>query len=186
MARRNTYIITRLWNNGTWDEEPYDFPELPNGTTPTTEQLVTKVLATLSEQLGATLSLAIAQSEPLDEGYTDDDYTHPNLMAYPIYGADDDHLTPGLYLVLWNGRRAYIDRDELDDQGFDGPIIGPLENYQTTYGYHLKLYPSPGHNLNKYFGGKSDGTGVYDLHVVEDELEHDGCYYGDWSAIIIP
>jgi hypothetical protein len=183
MTTTTNYRICALWRDGTWTKAAYAFPSKP--TRPTSDEVHTVLLANLNPQHHTSLVYAFIMDKAEPPERTDEDFQHPNMMAYPIFGADDDHMEPGLYLALYNGRRKHIARHELEDQGFDGPLIGPLENYQTTYSYHIKLYPAPGYNLDKYFGGKNDGTGVYDLHVVEDELEHDGCCYGDWSAIVI-
>lgn len=177
-----TYRVCTLWNDGAWTKIAYTFPTA----TPTSDEIHKTVLASLNPQRQAELVYAFIMDEAEPPTRVDDDFRHPNVNAYPILEADDDHMDAGLYLGLYNGRRNYVARQELEDQGFNGPLIGPLETYQTTYGYHIKLYPAQGYNLDKYFGGNNDGTGCYDLHVIEDELEHDGCCYGDWIAITIP
>ena len=71
-----------------------------------------------------------------------------------------------LYIRLFHGR-TNPDQD-MDDWGFDGPVLGPYQFVHTTYTYHVKL-------------GRSDGN-CDELHIHEDMLYYDGCYYGDWSV----
>lgn len=50
---------------------------------------------------------------------------------------DETKLKPGLYLRLFHGRNS--PDDQLDDWGFDGPFIGPLESVHCTYATALRL-----------------------------------------------
>ncbi len=56
----------------------------------------------------------------------------------PLYGERDTSLPAGLYLGLFHGRDT-PDAD-MDDWGFVGPIIGPLEYAHTTYASEIKLH----------------------------------------------
>jgi hypothetical protein len=72
-----------------------------------------------------------------------------------------------LYIRLFHGRTD--PKQEMDDWGSDGPILGPYQYAHTTYNCHLKL-------------GKPDG-GCDELYIVApDLLFYDGVYYGDWSV----
>jgi hypothetical protein len=73
-----------------------------------------------------------------------------------------------LYLRLFHGRNSM--KEEMDDWGFDGPIIGPLQWCHTTYACDVKLAL-----LGNY---DSD----YDLPIVGGCLKFEGKYYGDWSV----
>ena len=71
-----------------------------------------------------------------------------------------------LYIRLFHGR---TDPDQdMDDWGFDGPVLGPYQFAHTTYTCHVKL-------------GRLDGN-CDELLIHEDMLYYDGCYYGDWSV----
>ncbi len=130
-----------------------------------------------------------AKGEPITEtaeDYTDADYAGPDGSAYPVYmtpSAKD--LPPGLYITLWNGYREHVPLAmRPDDWGFNGPMIGPLDNVQTTYGQHLKLTAADGYSLAHYFPDRpKNDEGFYDLIVdVEGCVIHDGCRYGDWTV----
>lgn len=73
-----------------------------------------------------------------------------------------------VYLELLHGRKS--PREQLDDWGEDGPILGPLRWVHTTYATDVKCCPH----------GEVDGIA---LPVVEDLLHYDGMFYGDWSVI---
>lgn len=67
-----------------------------------------------------------------------------------------------VYLNLYHGRHSR--EEELDDWGFDGPILGPFPSIQITYGSHIKT------------------TTKVDLGIDSDGLvEFFGAYYGDFS-----
>ena len=71
-----------------------------------------------------------------------------------------------LYIRLFHGR--INPNQDMDDWGFDGPVLGPYQFVHTTYVSHVRL-------------GRSDGN-CDELHIYEDMLYYDGCYYGDWSV----
>jgi hypothetical protein len=72
------------------------------------------------------------------------------------------------YLELFHGRTD--PREQLNDWGTEGPVIGPLEYVHTTYATDVKFG-----FLDK---SKSDGW----LTIVEGLMYYDGIYYGDWST----
>jgi hypothetical protein len=67
-----------------------------------------------------------------------------------------------IYIRLYHGRMS-IDED-LDDWGWNGPILGPYESVQLTYGVHIKMH-------------KADH--FEDLGIADDLIYYDGYYYGD-------
>ena len=72
-----------------------------------------------------------------------------------------------LYIRLFHGRTD--PKQDMDDWGSDGPVLGPYKFAHTTYQCHLKL-------------GKPDG-GCDELYIVgPDMVFYDGMYYGDWSV----
>ena len=71
-----------------------------------------------------------------------------------------------LYIRLFHGR-VNPDQD-MNIWGSDGPVFGPYEFAHMTYACHLRL-------------AKLDGV-CDELHIHEDLLYYDACYYGDWSV----
>jgi len=71
-----------------------------------------------------------------------------------------------LYIRLFHGRTN--PDQNMDDWGFDGPVLGPYKFVHTTYTSRIKL-------------GRLDGN-CDELFIHEDMLYYDGCYYGDWSV----
>ena len=72
-----------------------------------------------------------------------------------------------LYLHLYHGR---LDPEEdMDDWGSIGPVFGPYESIQITYGAHIKM-----HAPDRFD----------DLHWCDDLVFYDGVYYGD--LVILP
>jgi len=72
-----------------------------------------------------------------------------------------------LYIRLFHGRTD--PKQEMDDWGSDGPILGPYQYAHTTYNCCLKL-------------GKPDDSCDELYIVVPDMVFYDGVYYGDWSV----
>jgi len=72
-----------------------------------------------------------------------------------------------VYLNFFNGRHT-IDA-EIDDWGFEGPVLGPFGSIQVTYGCHIK-----GTDNKKYF---------FDFRIIDGLVEAYGCFYGDFSII---
>lgn len=71
-----------------------------------------------------------------------------------------------LYIRLFHGRTD--PKQDMDDWGSDGPVLGPYIFAHTTYNCQLKL-------------GKLDGS-CDELYIVgPDMVFYDGVYYGDWS-----
>ncbi|MGF6635075.1 hypothetical protein [Paraburkholderia sp. MM6662-R1] len=110
----------------------------------------------------------------------------------PRYHDTKTDLAPGLYLGLFHGRDG-ID-EILDDRGFDGPVIGPLEFVHTTYAAEIKLRFVERHVTPRYFPGTwlvaDAATGDLVpcaeavLSVVDDLIVFDGRYFGHWSVFM--
>lgn len=100
----------------------------------------------------------------------------------------------GVYLHLFHGRNSI--EEDMNDWGFDGPTIGPLEYVHVTYMSDLKIaakfsvmeqfFPALAAE-HKTFNQKHNQP--WDHHPVDHQLfsvegliEHDGKFYGDWSV----
>jgi hypothetical protein len=94
---------------------------------------------------------------------------------HPIYGKKPS--LPGLYLGLFHGRHG--PREEMEDWGFDGPMIGPLKWFHTTYACTLRIAFERGEDAMRYFG--THQTEQF-LTLDGDLLVFEGKYYGDWTA----
>ncbi|WOF44313.1 hypothetical protein KNJ79_05120 [Sphingopyxis indica] len=101
----------------------------------------------------------------------------------------------GVYLHLFHGRNA--PDEQLDDWGFDGPTIGPLEYVHVTYMCDIKIaahldvieefFPEKFAEMKSWAGGRE----LSDVHptdhhlpVVDGLVEHDGKFYGDFSVFV--
>jgi hypothetical protein len=102
-------------------------------------------------------------------------------------------LAPGLYLGLFHGRDA-ID-EILDDWGFDGPVIGPLDYVHTTYAADVKLRFVDGRDAVRHFpatgfitdlaSGRRTPCAEAVLSIADDLIVFDGRYFGDWTVFHI-
>ncbi|MDR6202525.1 hypothetical protein [Paraburkholderia graminis] len=107
-----------------------------------------------------------------------------------LYGERDANLPAGLYLGLFHGRDA-ADAD-MDDWGFAGPVIGPLNYVHTTYASEVKLRFIDGRRAALYFPDTGDITNLTTgertpcpeavLSIAQDLLVFDGRYFGDWTV----
>jgi len=99
-------------------------------------------------------------------------------------------LAPGLYLGLFHGRD---DPDaDMDDWGFDGPVIGPLDYVHTTYAADMKLHFVDAQRAAQYFSDTGFVTNLATgertrcteaaLAVMQDLIVFDGRYFGDWTV----
>ena len=74
----------------------------------------------------------------------------------------------GTYIQIWHGRE---NRDDtLNDWGSVGPVFGPFEDVQITYGSHIHGWPKP-----------DSGVPKLELTFDGDMIVHEGVYYGDMS-----
>lgn len=98
-----------------------------------------------------------------------------------------------LYLRLYHGRR---DPDaQLEDWGSEGPVIGPLAYVHTTYMCDVRFAAAPA-VMERFFPsviaewrerGFSNASGPlcdWQFTVVDDLIEYDGVYYGDWTVFL--
>lgn len=122
--------------------------------------------------------------------------TERNSTSLPVATepADWSRTAPGLLFIhLYHGRKH--PSDNLEDWGADGPIIGPLAYVHTTYRCDVKFAASPdvmdrffptvmanwrAQGLSNFHGPLCD----WQFNVVEDMIEFDGVYYGDWSVFV--
>jgi hypothetical protein len=96
---------------------------------------------------------------------------------------------PPIYLQLFHGRDD--PNEEMDDFGYDGPTIGPLEYLQLTYMCDIKFAMKPT-VFNTFFPELADVKARTILNPTEGDIHHsltiendlilyDGKYYGDCS-----
>jgi len=98
----------------------------------------------------------------------------------PIYHERPEK--PGLYLVLFHGRE---DRNEdMDDWGFDGPMIGPLQWCHTTYTCHVRICFETKEDELRYFA-VSMFPDAHDMGMVGDLMKYAECFYGDWTVFMV-
>lgn len=81
-----------------------------------------------------------------------------------------------VYLHLFHGRNS--PDEDMDDWGFNGPTIGPLNYVHTTYCNHVKFEFLSDEDA-EIFGLDPD---FGELNIVEDLIVYEGKYYGDWSV----
>ena len=80
----------------------------------------------------------------------------------------------GLYLHVFHGRNSPT--EDLEDWGFEGPYIGPLESFGCTYG-----------SLKFTFLGDDETTHLDDIPnsgIFEDLIVVEGKYYGDYVVMV--
>lgn len=98
-----------------------------------------------------------------------------------------------VYLRPFHGRNS--PDEELNDWGFEGPEIGPLDYVHTTYMCHVKFacdfevlekfFPEEAKHVREFnarYNQSIPETCPHELRVQEDLLIYDGKYYGDWSV----
>lgn len=98
----------------------------------------------------------------------------------PVYGSRPEKA--GLYLALFHGRYAL--NDQMNDWGFHGPLIGPLEWVHTTYASHIRLKFESREDERRYFNDIAFPDGQ-DLCTNDDLIEYAGKYYGDWTVFVV-
>lgn len=74
-----------------------------------------------------------------------------------------------VYLKLLHGRSD--PSEQLEDWGFNGPVLGPFEAVHFTYTTHVRCFPE---------GSDGDAAAI-ELCYHDDLLVHDGKYYGDFE-----
>lgn len=89
------------------------------------------------------------------------------------------HKSPieaGMYLMLLHGR-ATLD-EEMNDWGKDGPWIGPLKWFHSTYMTSISLGFENGQMVECLM--KND-TPAAPIFFSDDMIYFEGMYYGDWE-----
>lgn len=119
-------------------------------------------------------------------------------MQIPKMHSDMKGMPEGLYVGFYHGREN--PDEDLDDWGFDGPVIGPLQWWHTTYADYiraelvtpetetgralLRAYINEG--IVEEHSYTSNGAfipgGMFELRLHDDMAEVGGKYYGDWSV----
>ena len=95
-----------------------------------------------------------------------------------VYGQRPDK--PGLYLALFHGRH---DRNaQMEDWGFNGPLLGPLAFCHTTYLADIKIEFEDAEDA--WHCCQENSRSVM-LTVVDDMVHFEGAYYGDWTVFTV-
>jgi hypothetical protein len=74
-----------------------------------------------------------------------------------------------VYLKLLHGRDD--PRQQMNDWGYDGPVLGPFEAVHFTYATHVRCFPQ----------GSDGDSEAMELCYHEDMLVHGGKFYGDFE-----
>lgn len=124
-------------------------------------------------------------------------------MKLPMMHDETTHknLPDGLYIGFFHGRNT--PEEAMDDWGFDGPVIGPLKWWHTTYNCNVRgelVEPSSQEHrelLSAYIEAglvRDRSFTCNGYHHLAAELQLDvnndlavigGKYYGDWSVFCI-
>lgn len=91
-----------------------------------------------------------------------------------------------VYLHLYHGRKT-VD-ESLEDWGFDGPLIGPLENLHVTYLTHLRATFSSRDHKNSFFitclpDERRDTDLEMDVPIKADCIHFNGEFFGDFYVV---
>jgi hypothetical protein len=114
---------------------------------------------------------------------TGDNYVAVNATTGQVLGCEDDYphirnvaepKNPPVWLHLFHGRSA--PDEKLEDWGFNGPTIGPLDYVHVTYMCDVR-YGFQNEEDAAKFGLSIEGH--FPLHG--DLVEHKGAFYGDFS-----
>lgn len=89
-------------------------------------------------------------------------------------------LPKGVYVALYHGRNNAD--DEMDDWGFNGPLIGPLKNVYVTYHSHIRLIFLNDADEKRYIAAGVIGEEPFMLGWEDDMIKSDGKFYGDWDV----
>ena len=87
---------------------------------------------------------------------------------------------PGMFLGLFHGRNSR--KEDMDDWGFAGPVLGPLNYCHTTYMAYVHVQFVNGQDARICC---NSGHLDVDLEVVEDMIQFEGAYYGDWTVFFV-
>ena len=96
----------------------------------------------------------------------------------PKYGEKPDR--PGLYLGLFHGRDT--PDEEMNEWGFEGPMIGPLRWVHTTYAFTIRIEFVHQSDALRYF---SSAEVEQDLTFSGDMLAFGDQFFGDWTVYVV-
>jgi hypothetical protein len=75
-----------------------------------------------------------------------------------------------VWVELFHGRDS--EDEELDDWGFDGPVVGPFDFVQNTYGIDIR-------GIRK---SKDNEEEIHEFPMKDGLIQYDGKWYGDYSV----
>lgn len=91
-----------------------------------------------------------------------------------------------MYLRLFHGRDS-LDQ-EMEDWGFNGPVIGPLRFCHTAYFSTICIRFMKEEDKRKFFGVDPQASRGFDcevfLDIEGDCIKYQDKFYGDWSCFI--
>ena len=104
-------------------------------------------------------------------------------MKIPIYQQDEGECPDGMYLALFHGRDTK--KEDMDDWGYDGPLIGPLRYVHTTYDSNVKIAFAEGSDelILRPFTvyGLKGGDDIL-FRTEEGLFPFKRRFYGDWTV----
>ena len=89
-----------------------------------------------------------------------------------LYGVKPEK--PGMYLGLFHGRKKV--NEVMQDWGFDGPCLGPLNYFHTTYASTIQIEFENPVDAHRFTGSY---TLQCELQLNGDMLRYEGNYFGD-------
>jgi hypothetical protein len=99
-------------------------------------------------------------------------------VKVPVYGVKPEK--PGMYLGLFHGRKKV--NEVMQEWGFDGPCLGPLNYFHTTYASTIQIEfenPVDAHRFTDSYNLQCE------LQLNGDMLRYDGNYFGDWTVYMV-
>lgn len=81
-----------------------------------------------------------------------------------------------VYLHLYHGRDTR--GEEMNDWGFDGPVIGPLDYVHMTYGSTVTVSGNP-EVIEQFFGERES---EFTIEILDGLFSVGGKFYGDWTV----
>ena len=99
-------------------------------------------------------------------------------IKVPVYGVKPEK--PGMYLGLFHGRKKV--NEVMQDWGFDGPCLGPLNYFHTTYASTIQIEFENPVDAHRFTGSY---TLQCELQLNGDMLIYDGSYFGDWTVYMV-
>jgi hypothetical protein len=84
---------------------------------------------------------------------------------------------PGLYLALFHGR--HTPTAKMNGWGFNGPKIGPLRWFHTTYASDIRIEFEDIKDAAVHFKKEEF---QFEMVVNDDMLVYDNMYFGDWTV----